>query len=162
MHSGWGNGLTVVTSATDASGMEGAVESAALDARDAKLEQVTVYARGARVRRVTTITGGLPHRRRITGLPLSVIDGTVRVELTGPGLAMNVRVGLEAPDAPAATEQDPALRAARRELALADAEVARITVAIERSNAAQVVEQDPSAEPPAAWAAVVTARRTVI
>ncbi len=62
---------------------------------DARIEQVTAYASGARVRRVTTIPARLPDRVRIVGLPLGVIDDTVRVEVGGSAVATSVRAGVE-------------------------------------------------------------------
>jgi hypothetical protein len=99
---------------------------------------------------------------RITGLPLAVIDDTVRVEVEGPAVATNVRAGLDAPPPEtAAGEETPELRAVRREVALAEAEIERITAALERAGASSIVEADPGEEP-AAWSAIVTARRAVI
>jgi len=130
---------------------------------DVRIEQVTIYARGARVRRMTAISGTLPQQLRITGLPLSVIDDTVRVEVEGPAIATNVRLGVDAPAAAIeALEEPPELRGAKRRVALADAAVERIKSAIERIGASSIVAEDPSDEPPAAWAAIVTARRSVV
>ncbi|HEU0031288.1 MAG TPA: DUF4139 domain-containing protein [Kofleriaceae bacterium] len=129
---------------------------------DVRVEQVTVYARGARVRRATSFTGVLPDRVRITGLPLAVIDDTVRVEVTGPAIATNVRAGVEPPPPEvAAAEVTEPVRAARRRVALADTEVERLRGALERIAAASIIEDDPSDEPPAAWSAIVGARTQV-
>lgn len=85
------------------------MEVAAVDAR---IEQVTVYAAGARVRRVTTIPAPLPARVRIIGLPLGVIDDTIRVDVGGPAVATAVRAGVDAPAASeAAAGESPELRA---------------------------------------------------
>ncbi|MDB4963280.1 MAG: hypothetical protein JWP01_3279 [Myxococcales bacterium] len=136
------------------------MEVAAVDAR---IEQITVYATGARVRRVMTIPAPLPSRVRIVGLPLSVIDDTVRVEVGGPAIATAVRAGVDAPVASdAAAEDTPELRAARRRVSIADAEVERITVALGVIAAATVVAPDPSDDPPAAWSLVVEARRSLV
>src|SRR6185436_3704606 len=94
---------------------------------ETRLERVTVYASGARVRRVTALAAPVPARVRIVGLPITVIDDTVRIELDGPAIATSVRAGVEAPaDAEAAAEEAPELRAARRRVQLAEAEVARL------------------------------------
>ena len=135
------------------------MEVAAVDAR---IEQVTVYARGARVRRVVTIPAPLPARVRIVGLPLAVIDDTVRVEVGGPAIATAVRAGVDAPAGDAAPEESAELRAAHRRLAIAETEVERITAALELLAAAPVIEEDPGDEAPPAWSAVVGARRTVV
>ena len=136
------------------------MEVAAVDAR---LEHVTVYSSGARVRRVTTISAPLPSKVRIVGLPLSVIDDTVRVSVGGPALAVAVRVGVDVPDvATAAPEDSDELRGAKRRAAVADTEVERLVRALEVVTAAQVIEADPSDDPPAAWATVVAARRAIV
>lgn len=129
---------------------------------DARIEHVTVYARGALIRRVVTIPAPLPDRVRIVGLPRSVIDHTLRVEVGGPAIATAVRSGVDAPAGATALEETTELRGARRRVAIADAEVARIAEAIDVLDTAAVVEADPSDDPPAAWAAVVAARRALI
>ncbi|HEY5936453.1 MAG TPA: DUF4139 domain-containing protein [Kofleriaceae bacterium] len=129
---------------------------------DARLEHVTLYASGARVRRVTKLEGPIPVRVRIAGLPLSVIDDTVRIEIEGPAIATTVRTGVDVPVTTAATEDPPELAAGKREVALADAEVERLRGALERTSNAPIVEDDPSEETPATWAAIVAARRAVI
>lgn len=130
---------------------------------EARVEQVTVYASGARVRRVTTIPAPLPARVRITGLPLAVIDDTVRIEVGGPAIATAVRVGVDAPATDqAAVEEPPELAAARRRVAHADAAIERLDAALETLAAASVIEADPSEDPPAAFGAVLAARRALI
>ncbi len=130
---------------------------------EARLEQVTIYASGARVRRVTTIPAPLPTRVRIVGLPVAVIDDTVRVEVGGPAIATSVRVGVDAPGADlAAAEASPELAAARRRMAHAEAAVERLDAALATSQAASVIEADPSDDPPAAVGAVLAARRSLI
>jgi len=136
------------------------MEVAAVDAR---IEQVTVYAQGARVRRVTTIPAPLPPRVRIVGLPLAVIDDTVRIEVGGPAVATAVRVGVDAPAVgEAAAEETPALRAARRRVAIAETEIERITAAAGVVAATQVIEPDPSDDPPPPWGTVLAARRGLV
>lgn len=130
---------------------------------EARVEQVTVYASGARVRRVTTIAAPLPTRVRIVGLPLSVIDDTVRIEVGGPALATSVRVGVDAPSTEqAAAEEGPEVGAARRRMAHADAVIERLDAALETLDATSVIEPDPSDDPPAAFGAVLAARRALI
>jgi hypothetical protein len=128
---------------------------------DSRIEQVTVYARGARVRRAATLRGAVPGVVRFAGLPITVIDDTVRIEAVGNAVAAMARTGVEAPPAEvAAAEESESLRAARRRVALAEAEVARLTSALGRLERS-FVEEDPSDEPPAAWSAVVAARRSL-
>ncbi len=130
---------------------------------DARIEQVTVYASGARVRRVTTIPAPLPTRVRIVGLPLGVIDDTVRVEVGGPAVATSVRAGVDAPPASeAAEEESTELRAARRRVAIAGTEIERITAAAEIAVAANLIEPDPSDDPPPPWSTVVGARKNLV
>ncbi|MFT3693274.1 MAG: DUF4139 domain-containing protein [Kofleriaceae bacterium] len=121
---------------------------------------VVVFARGALVRRVAQVP--VPESRlRLTGLPLAVIDDTVRVELTGSATATAIRVA-EDVVAVTETEESDALRAARRRVTLAESEAARIGLAIDRIATAPLVGDDPSEEPPAPWANVVAARRELI
>lgn len=129
---------------------------------ESRIEQVTVYASGARVRRIATVRAPLPARVRFVGLPLGVIDDTVRCEVEGGAVATAVRAGVDAPPDDARAEESPELRAARRRLALADAEVARLGGALERLEQAGVVEDDPSDEPAAAWGDVLAARRALV
>jgi len=130
---------------------------------DARLERVTVYASGARVRRVAELAAPVPARVRIVGLPVAVIDDTVRVELDGPAIATSVRAGVDAPEAADAASEEPAeLRGARQRAALAAAEVDRLRGAIDQLGRAPIIEADPTDEPPAAWADVMAARRAVI
>lgn len=130
---------------------------------EARVERVTVYASGARVRRVTTIPAPLPGRVRIVGLPLAVIDDTVRVEVGGPAIATGVRVGVDAPDADSAAAEDgPEVLAARRRSAHAEAEVERVTAALQTVGEASAVHADPSDEAPAAFDAVLAARRALV
>jgi hypothetical protein len=134
-----------------------------LSSVDARITHVTVYASGARIVRSVTIPAPLPSRVRIAGLPVGVIDDTVRVEVGGPAIATSVRVGVDAPAseaaAPEATEE---IRAATRRSQLADAEVERLTQALDALTSASIVAHDDSEEPPAAWANVVAARRSLI
>lgn len=123
-------------------------------------ESVVVFARGALIRRVAQLAMPEP-RVRLTGLPLSVIDDTVRVELTGPATALALRTGEDVVAEPDAEESDE-LRAARRRVTLAETEATRIGLAIDRLAAAPLIADDPSDEPPAPWANVVAARRELV
>ena len=126
---------------------------------ESRIEQVTVYASGARVRRVATVTPA--STVRLVGLPIAVLDDTVRVEITGPAVATAVRTTVAAPTAEAAASEESAeLRAARRHVALAEAEVERLDAAL--AGGASIVEADPSDDPPAAWSAIVAARRGLV
>ena len=125
------------------------------------LEAVTVYARGARVTRTALAPAPLPARVRLAALPISLIDGTVRVEVVGPAVATSVHVSIDAPatrpDAAASEEPDD-LRAMRRHRSLVEAERERLEAALEQLTSAPLVAADPSDGPPAAWDAVVSAR----
>lgn len=69
---------------------------------DTKVESVTLYHRGATVRRTAQLdfSGGLPGELFLAGLPLSLVDHTVRLRVEAEGgevMLSNVRVGLFAP-----------------------------------------------------------------
>jgi len=63
---------------------------------ESRITQVTLYARGARVRRTAAIDGAASSSVRIVGLPVAVIDDTVRVESEG-GMVVAVDVRRDAP-----------------------------------------------------------------
>ncbi len=136
-----------------------------MDRRDveSRIDRVTVYSVGARVRRIARVAAPFPAVVRFTDLPLSLADDSVRAEVEGGGLATAVRVGLATAAAPAAAdEQSPDRVAARRRVALATSEVERLSQALERLGGAPVVQRSTTDEPPAPWAAIVTARRSVV
>ncbi|CAN5834798.1 hypothetical protein BH11MYX2_BH11MYX2_06010 [soil metagenome] len=149
----------MIAIATDAAGHM-ATELSSVDGR---ITHVTVYAEGARIVRSVTIPAPLPPRVRITGLPVGVIDDTVRVEVGGPAIATTVRVGVDAPaNEAAAPEETAEIRAETRRSQLADAEVDRLAQALNALTSAGIVEHDDSEAPPAAWASVVAARHGLI
>lgn len=129
---------------------------------ESSIEQVTVYANGARVRRVAMLRAPLPAVVRVAGLPLTVIDDTVRSEVVGGATARAIRVGIATPSGEPRPEQSEALRAARQRVARTESEVERLREALERLAAAPLVEDDPSDAPRAAWHAIVTARRELV
>ncbi|MFZ5441119.1 MAG: DUF4139 domain-containing protein [Myxococcota bacterium] len=104
-----------------------------------RVESVTLYHRGATVRRTAELdlSAGAPPELFVVGLPLSLVDHTVRVRLeTGgePLLLSNVRVGLHAPPrgTPPTPPEEKALREVRdalaaqhQRLALLEQELAR-------------------------------------
>lgn len=92
---------------------------------ETKVESVTLYHRGATVRRVAPLdfTAGLPPELFLAGLPLSLVDHTVRLRVEssdGEVLLSNVRVGLYAPPrgTPPEAPEQKALRDARDGLSL--------------------------------------------
>lgn len=95
---------------------------------ESRVDSVTLYHRGATVRRLATLDfpSGVPDELHIAGLPLSLLDHTVRarVEVDGASLVLsNVRVGLSAPPrgTPPVPPDEKALREVRARLeALAD------------------------------------------
>lgn len=129
---------------------------------ESRLEQVTVYAHGARVRRVATLRAPLPPVVRFVDLPLAVIDHTVRSEVEGGATVMSLRVDVDVATGEPRSEEPAALRAARRRVALADAEAERLRLAIDRLVAARVVDGDPSDDAPAPWSNVLAARRELV
>lgn len=126
---------------------------------ESRVVEVTVFAHGAAIRRTAIATA--PGTIRIAGLPLAAIDDTVRVEVEGGPIAVAVRVGTDVSAEPAA-EESPELRAVRRREAIATAEVVRLETALDRLAQAPVIADDDSDEAPAAWSAVLAARRTLI
>jgi len=128
---------------------------------DSRIESVVVYARGARVRRVAMVPAPVPSRIRFAGLPTGVTADTVRTEVEGSAVVHAVRVGQDVVD-DLEREESPQLRAARRHVALAEAESERLGHALDQLAAAPLVAEDPSEEAPAAWSAVVAARRQLI
>ncbi|HSR96528.1 MAG TPA: DUF4139 domain-containing protein [Kofleriaceae bacterium] len=134
---------------------------------ESRITEVTLYARGARIRRTAALPADEPTRGstriRIGGLPAAVIDDTVRIEAEGGAMVTAVRVGLDAPASEAAADEDtPEVRAARRRVALAEAEVERLDGALARLASAPIALAIESEEPPPAWAAIVDARRTLV
>ena len=129
-----------------------------------RIEHVTIYAAGARVRRVATIAAAeLPELVRFTDLPLALIADSVRVEVVGPAVATSLRVALDVPAVTAHAGEEPAdVLAARRRVALTGAEVSRLETALAALERQGVVIDDPSDDPPAAWAAVVAARQSLV
>jgi len=128
---------------------------------DSGLEEVTVYAHGARVRRITRV-GSVAPRIRITGLPLAVIDDTVRVSVDGPAIATMVRTGVDVPAETSVGEEPPEVREARRQLELAEAEIARLQSGLEQLEGSELVVEEPGDAPAAPWGAVVAARRGLV
>ncbi len=126
---------------------------------ESRVEQVTVYASGARVRRVATITA--PGTVRLVGLPLAVVDDSVSASVEGGAVVTGLRVVVDAPAAAdAAEEVSSELRTARQRRAIADAEVERIERALQASAA--IVAVDERDDAPAAWSAIVAARRQLV
>ena len=129
---------------------------------ESRIEHVTVYARGARIRRVATVAGDATVVR-FAGLPLAVLDDSVRADVVGPAIAAQVRVSLDVPETGAEAAEEPAeIAAARRRVGAADAEVARLDGALGALVQAPLVGADPTDDAPAAWASVVAARRALV
>ncbi len=130
-------------------------------AADTRLDSVTVYARGARIRRTASLASA-PRRLRITGLPLAVIEDTVRISVEGPAIATTVRVAIDTPPEAVAPEESSEVHEAKRLVALANAELARVEAGLERLGGSSILAADPTDDPPAAWASIVAARRAVL
>ena len=131
---------------------------------ESRITAVTLYARGARIRRVTTIAiAASAARVRIAGLPVAVLDDTLRIEAEGDAVVASAHIGLDAP-APevAAGEDPPELRAGRLRVALADAEVERLDAALASLVASPIALPAPDDDPLPAWSAIVEARRTLV
>ncbi len=105
-----------------------------------RIERVTVYREGARVTRVMALAE-VAKEARFSGLPLTLDDGSVRARITGKdGLAVDVRVSLEVPDADAslAPAEDAALENARRAAETCRADVVRLKEALARLDALKI------------------------
>ncbi|HEY4245050.1 MAG TPA: mucoidy inhibitor MuiA family protein [Kofleriaceae bacterium] len=128
-----------------------------------RIEAVTLYGRGARVRREVRIAAPVPAVVRVDGLPLVLEDDSVRVEVEGEGRVTAVRVGVDVPaqDAPD-EEEPPEVRAAQLAQRRAVAALDRIDRALAAVRGAQVSVQDTSDEPPAAFTAILDARRALV
>lgn len=125
-----------------------------------ELDSVTVYSHGAVVTRVSTLArdqAGFPGAVRITGLPLSLRDDSVRVRVEpmgdGPApAAVDARVTLEVPlpDARVRPALDADLDAARRAERLAAARVERVRGELARLKKLAVLPRPAGAdgEPP--------------
>ncbi len=92
---------------------------------ETRVESVTLYHRGALVRRTATLdfSSGLPTKLFLAGLPLSLIDHTVRLRVEADGgevLLSNVRVGLFAPPrgTPVLAPEQKALQAVHDQLSV--------------------------------------------
>lgn len=127
-----------------------------------------MFERGARVTRLARLRGAhgaLPPRVVAAGLPLGLIDDSVRVTARG-ATAITATVILEAPgpddELPAA--QPAALREARRAAALAALDEARLRDEIEAIEKTPLVVQPPAHgdQPPAPWITVTAARRALM
>ncbi len=127
-----------------------------------RIEDVVVYAGAARVRRVARVeVGGAAVQVRLGGLPLALRDGSIRLAATGQVIAADARVVVDLPgidvELPPAVPQ--ALAAARRAVALAEAEVARLGRALGRLAALTPGGRDGRPDDPLPeWGAAVDAR----
>lgn len=106
---------------------------------DTKVESVTLYHRGATVRRTAPLdfTSGLPAELFLAGLPLSLVDHTVRLRIEAEGgevLLSNVRVGLYAPPrgTPPLAPEEKELRAVNDALTLARDRIAQLEAESQR------------------------------
>src|SRR5690349_3975985 len=124
---------------------------------ESRIEQVTVYAHGARIRRVATLRAPVPTVVRIAGLPVAVMDDTVRTDAEGAGTVTSLRVGIDVPGGEARSEESAELRSARRRVAVADSEVDRLRIALEQLDESTIIQEDPTDEAPAAFSAVLAA-----
>jgi hypothetical protein len=125
---------------------------------ESRIDAVTVYRSGALVRRVAEIDGAA-ERMRLTGLPLSIDDTSVRVWLEPSEAGAEGRVAtavkvllLPAENAAGlAPAEDPALRAARAEAERLGAEMDAARGALERLGRLPLASRPRSrrGEPPA-------------
>jgi Domain of unknown function (DUF4139)/N-terminal domain of unknown function (DUF4140) len=104
-----------------------------------RVESVTLYHRGATVRRVASLdlSSGVPTSVFVAGLPLSLLDHTVRVRVeadSGALVLTNVHLGLHAPPrgTPPEAPERTALTAVHAKLELRHHDVARIEEEMQR------------------------------
>lgn len=131
-----------------------------------RIEDVVVYAGAARVRRVAAVeVGAAPVQVRLGGLPLALRDGSVRLAARGAVIAADARVVVDVPASDAALPPaDPAaLDAARRAVAVAQAEVARVAAALDRLAVLAPAERvDRPDDPLPEWGAALDARLALV
>lgn len=129
-----------------------------------------MFERGARVTRIARLAGrrgdpsfALPPRVIAAGLPLGLVDDSVRVTARG-ATALTATVLLEAPGADDKLPEavPAALRDARRASAIADGELERLRREVEAIEAASLVVEASPEQPPVSWIAVTAARRALL
>lgn len=129
-----------------------------------------MFERGARVTRIARLAGrrgdpsfALPPRVIAAGLPLGLVDDSVRVTARG-ATALTATVLLEAPGADDKLPEavPAALRDARRASAIADGELERLRREVEAIEAASLVVAASPEQPPVSWIAVTAARRALL
>ncbi len=133
-----------------------------------RVESVTLYHRGATVRRVAALdlSSGVPTSVFVAGLPLSLLDHTVRVRVeadTGALVLANVHLGLHAPPrgTPATPPDVTALTTVRAQLELKRHDAATLEHEMARLASVPVLPRPapedgrlPSASPMSARAAL--------
>lgn len=133
---------------------------------ETRVESVTLYHRGATVRRTATLdfSQGLPAEVFLAGLPLSLLDHTVRLRIEAEGaevMLSNVRVGLFAPPrgTPPAAPAQKALQAVHDALALLRDRIAQLESETQRlvdvSVLARPAPEEGKMPPPAPMVARV-------
>lgn len=114
-----------------------------------RITEVIVYRSGALVRREATLpAGAAPDAARVVGLPLALVDASLRVRATGQVVASDARVALEhpEPDEDAVEHLEPAWDEALQAAIVAD-ERAKLELERLRSQLAQVQEMTVPARP---------------
>lgn len=129
---------------------------------EARVDRVTVFERGAKVTRVTRLPAPAPSEFVITGLPLGLLDDTVRVSAHGASI-LSAAVLLESPGAsdqlPTAPAQE--VEAAHAACELAAAELERLEREVAAAEHAPLLATQPEGEPPALAEKVTAARRAL-
>jgi len=127
-----------------------------------RIDEVTVYSGAARVRRRAEVeVGAGPTVVRVGGLPVALRDASVRLAADGPLIAADARVVVEIPDQDASLPAaDPAeLDDARREVAVCEAEIARLGGVLDALQAlVPGPRPDRPEDPLPRWDAAVAAR----
>lgn len=129
---------------------------------EARVDRVTVFERGAKVTRVTRLPAPAPSEFVITGLPLGLLDDTVRVSAHGASI-LSAAVVLESPgtsdELPTAPAQE--VEAAQAACDLAAAELERLERELAAAEHAPLLAAQPEGEPPAPAEKVTAARRAL-
>lgn len=129
---------------------------------EARVDRVTVFERGAKVTRLARVPAPAPSELVIVGLPLGLLDDTVRVSARGAKV-LTAAVTLDAPGATDALPSAPTAEAEAARLACeqAEAEVERIERELASAERAPLLATPPESEPPAEAGKVTAARRSL-
>lgn len=129
---------------------------------DSRIDRVVVFPGAAWVTRIARVSVGERTELVVGGLPAALDDDTVQVAARGPARAADVRVSVEVVTAadPAA-EDDREVHARRRDLTVAEADLAHLRGALAALGALAAASRGERDLPAPAWGDAVTARLAV-